>query len=79
MIVEQFLTAAELAAARAELAEILPGRIEFCDDPANGPYWTDETPDGVTARYPGMDMAPYLVAAQEQPADSSKRGRGSGE
>ncbi len=35
-IVERFLTAAELTAARAELAEILPGWVEFCDDPSNG-------------------------------------------
>ena len=34
--------------------------------PAPGhPYWTEETLDGVAARYPGMDMAPYRDAARE--------------
>ena len=35
-IVENFLTPAELDAARAELTEILPGWVEFCDDPSHG-------------------------------------------
>jgi len=27
------------------------------------PYWTDETLDGVAARYPGLDLAPYRVVS----------------
>jgi hypothetical protein len=27
------------------------------------PYWTEETLAGVAARYPGIDLAPYGVAA----------------
>jgi hypothetical protein len=27
------------------------------------PYWTEETIAGMAARYPGMDMTPYLAAA----------------
>ena len=27
--------------------------------PPNHPYWTEETIAGVSAKYPGMDMAPY--------------------
>ena len=39
--------------------------------PAPGhPYWTDETLDGVAARYPGMDMAPsaWLGRGRSRPA-----------
>ena len=33
---------------------------ELLGFPAPGhPYWTEETLDGVAARYPGMDMSPY--------------------
>ena len=27
------------------------------------PYWTDETLDGVAARYPGIDLEPYRPSA----------------
>ena len=36
VVVENFLTPAELDAARRELAELLPGWVEFCDDPTRG-------------------------------------------
>lgn len=31
--------------------------------PPGDAYWTDETIEGVSARYPGMDMTPYAVRA----------------
>ena len=36
VVVEDFLTPAELDGARDELAELIPGWVEFCDDPARG-------------------------------------------
>lgn len=32
--------------------------------PPGDPYWTAETLDGVSARYPGMDMSPYRNAVR---------------
>ncbi len=32
------------------------------------PYWTDQTIEGVGARYPGMDMTPYLPGGGGDPA-----------
>ena len=34
--------------------------------PPGHPYWDDETLAGVAARYPGMDMTPYRLAAAGQ-------------
>ena len=40
-IVEEFLTSEELEGARQELREVLPGWIEYCDDPSGEPpSWT---------------------------------------
>jgi len=42
--VENFLTAEQLDAARNELKELMPGWVEFCDDPENGkpPDWNQD-------------------------------------
>ena len=38
---------------------------ELLGFPAPGhPYWTEETLDGVAARYPGMDMSPYRAGVR---------------
>ena len=44
----------------ASLAE----RAVFGFPPPGDPYWTDETRAGVSARYPDMDMTPYLARAE---------------
>ena len=43
-----------------------PAHRQLFGFPAPGhPYWTAETLDGVSARYPGMDMAPYRTGVAE--------------
>ena len=38
---------------------------ELLGFPAPGhPFWTEETLDGVAARYPGMDMSPYIAGVR---------------
>ena len=49
VVVENFLTPDELAAARSELTELLPGWVEFCDDPTH-----DKPKDWNAPRAPGQ-------------------------
>lgn len=47
---------------RAWVEQATPAERELFGFPPPGHvYWTEETLDGVSARYPGMDMAPYRV------------------
>ncbi|MEM7364066.1 MAG: phytanoyl-CoA dioxygenase family protein [Pseudomonadota bacterium] len=76
-IVENFLTASELAGAREEIRETLPGWVEFCDDPS-APKPTNSqfnfTPGRGAIRFPytgsrlnHISMHPDLVGfAREQ-------------
>ena len=52
---------------RAWVEEATPEQRELFGFPPPGHrYWTEETVAGVSARYPGMDMAPYRQSAAER-------------
>jgi len=45
------------------VAQATPEQLTVLGFPAPGhPYWTDETLDGVAARYPGLDLTPWRRA-----------------